>query len=306
MDHDRLFKELLSNFFVEFVALFLPEISDYLDGDVELHLLDKEVFTDVTIGDSHLVDLVMKAKVRGKDAFFLIHVESQSRSDGGFPGRMFRYFARLTEKYDLPVYPVVIYSYKAPRRAEPNLYEVVFPDRTVLRFEYAVIQLSRMSWREFVERPNPVASALMARMRMAVEERPRVKLECLRMLAKLKLDPAKSKLIGGFIDSYLVLTAQEMKQYEREFSNLAGPERKETMALVSSWEQRGIDKGLTKGKEGLLVRQIGRHLFQGSMPSEAVARLDRLTADQLDDLGEALLDFETVADLDRWFESRGV
>ena len=27
MDHDRLFKELLSNFFVEFLDLFLPDVS---------------------------------------------------------------------------------------------------------------------------------------------------------------------------------------------------------------------------------------------------------------------------------------
>ena len=31
MDHDRLFKELLSTFFVEFMDLFLPDVGTYLD-----------------------------------------------------------------------------------------------------------------------------------------------------------------------------------------------------------------------------------------------------------------------------------
>jgi hypothetical protein len=31
------------------------------------------------------------------------------------------------------------------------------------------------------------------------------------------------------------------------------------------------------------------------------ARLARLSADELDDLGEALLDFTTPADLEQWF-----
>ncbi len=31
IDHDRLFKELLSAFFLDFVELFLPEILPYLD-----------------------------------------------------------------------------------------------------------------------------------------------------------------------------------------------------------------------------------------------------------------------------------
>jgi hypothetical protein len=30
IDHDRLFKELLTNFFVEFIELFFPAIASYL------------------------------------------------------------------------------------------------------------------------------------------------------------------------------------------------------------------------------------------------------------------------------------
>ena len=55
MDHDRLFKELLTTFFLDFLQLFCPELAEYLDpGSVEF--LDKEVFTDVTHGERHEVD----------------------------------------------------------------------------------------------------------------------------------------------------------------------------------------------------------------------------------------------------------
>jgi hypothetical protein len=50
INHDRLFKELLSTFFIEFIELFFPEIVNDLDSQ-SLQLLDKEVFTDVTSGD---------------------------------------------------------------------------------------------------------------------------------------------------------------------------------------------------------------------------------------------------------------
>jgi hypothetical protein len=49
IDHDRLFKELLTTFFVEFLDLFLPEVCAYLEQD-STEFLDKEVFTDVTSG----------------------------------------------------------------------------------------------------------------------------------------------------------------------------------------------------------------------------------------------------------------
>ena len=90
-----------------FLRLFLRYNSG-MDHDREAAVvpLDKEVFTDVTLGGKHEVDLLMRARFRGEEAFFLLHVENQSTAQGDFPKRMFRYFARLTEKYDLPVYPV--------------------------------------------------------------------------------------------------------------------------------------------------------------------------------------------------------
>ena len=311
MDHDRLFKELLSNFFVEFLDLFLPNVSAFLDRDTAVVPMDKEVFTDVTLGEKHEVDLVMNVRFRGEDAFFLVHLENQSTPQADFPKRMFRYFARLTEKYDLPVYPVVVFSYDAPQRPEPDRFVVSFPGETVLRFQYRVIQLNRLPWRRFVRQPNPVAAALMAKMKMAPRDRPRVKLECLRLLASLRLDPARSKLIGGFVDSYLRLTAQEMKEYERELAKFTPEERKATMELAHIWEPEamamgrleGITQGITQGKETLVARQLRHRL--GAIPADTTARLDRLSPDQLDDLGEALLDFTVPADLDRWLAQNG-
>ncbi len=187
IDHDRLFKELLTTFFVEFVELFLPEVSSYLERQ-SVKFLDKEVFTDVTSGDRYEADLVVEARFRNQDSFFLIHTEHQARAEANFSQRMFRYFARLYEKFALPVYPVVLFSYDAPRRPEPTSHRIEFPDKVVLQFNYSVIQLNRRNWRDFVRHQNPVASALMAKMNIAPEDRPRVKFECLRLLATLRLD----------------------------------------------------------------------------------------------------------------------
>src|SRR3954471_16572248 len=106
MDHDRLFKQLLQTFFLEFVELFLPEIYAYLDP-TSIEFLDKEIFTDIVSGERHEVDLVVKCRFRGRETFFLIHIENESSARGTISKRMFRYFARLDEKYDIAIYPVV-------------------------------------------------------------------------------------------------------------------------------------------------------------------------------------------------------
>jgi hypothetical protein len=102
-----------------------------------------------------------------------------------------------------------LFSFDEPSREEPNRYSVEFEDLKVMEFNFFSIQLNRLNWRDFLNQRNPVAAALMAKMRIDAADRPRVKVECLRLLATLRLDPARSQLISGFVDTYLRLNVQE-------------------------------------------------------------------------------------------------
>lgn len=212
INHDRLFKELISTFFIEFIELFLPEIASDIDKN-SIQFLPEEVFTDVTAGEKKVIDLLVKVKYKQQETFFLIHVEAQSYSQQDFVKRMFQYFARLYEKYNLPIYPVVIFSFDEPLRPEPKIHRVTFPNLEVLKFEFAAIQLNRISWRDYLTQQNPVAAALMAKMNISPSERPIVKAECLRLLTTLRLDPARMQLISGFVDTYLTLNEAEEQTF---------------------------------------------------------------------------------------------
>lgn len=297
IDHDRLFKELLTTFFLEFVELFLPDVSAYLERQ-SLKFLDKEVFTDVTAGERYEADLVVQARFRNQDSFFLIHVENQAQPQADFGRRMFRYFARLYEKFALPVYPVAIFSYDAPRSPQPNIHRVVFPDKVVLEFNYQLIQLNRLNWRDFLRQKNPIASALMAKMNIAPEDRSRVKSECLRLLATLRLDPARMQLISGFIDTYLRLTAEEEEIFRAEISRFEPVEQEVVMQIVTSWMEEGLQQGKQEEALSLIMRLLNRRI--GTVEPELQERIRQLSLAQLEDLAEALLDFSDVADLAAW------
>ncbi len=303
IDHDRLFKELLSTFFVEFLELFFPEIVAYLEpGSISLENI--EVFTDVTAGERYEADLIAKAQFRGQESFFLIHVENQAYPQADFGRRMFRYFARLFEKFAIPVYPIVIFSYDAPRRPEPNIYRVEFPDKVVLEFNYAVVQLNRLNWRDFLQHENPVASALMAKMNIAPEDRPTVKSECLRLLATLRLDPARVQLISGFIDTYLRLTAEEEEIFRAEIARLELEEQEVVMQIVTSWMEEGLQgrlEGRLEGEFAVIMRLLNRRI--GTVEPELQERIRGLSIAQLEDLAEALLDFSNEDDLVAWLEA---
>jgi len=95
-----------------------------------LSFLIKKYSAILTQGERRELDLVAKAKFLGKQAFFLIHLENQSEARAKFNRRMFRYFSRLLDLHDLPIYPIVVLSYDKPKKLEGSSYEVAFPDFT--------------------------------------------------------------------------------------------------------------------------------------------------------------------------------
>lgn len=171
---------------------------------------------------------------------------------------------------------------------------MVFPDKVVLEFNYQVIQLNRLSWRDFLQQQNPVASALMAKMDIAPEERPRVKSECLRLLATLRLDPARMQLISGFIDTYLRLNVEEEELFKAEISRFEPVQQEVIMEIVTSWKQEGKQEEAL----ALIMRQLPHRI--GTVEIEVQERIRQLSLAELEDLAEALLDFSDVADLSAW------
>jgi predicted transposase YdaD len=175
----------------------------------------------------------------------------------------------------------------------------------VLDFRFHAIQLNQLNWRDFLRHRNPVASALMSRMRIEPKDRPRVKLECLRMLATLRLDRARASLISTFMDAYLKLTPSEVRVYNRQLQSIEPKEREVVMELTNEWirlgKKDGLKQGRLEGRREMVIRQLRKRL--GTLPAELIKRVGRLSDSKVDDLGEALLDFHNVADAKNWLSS---
>ncbi|NEP30002.1 MAG: DUF4351 domain-containing protein [Moorea sp. SIO2B7] len=76
---------------------------------------------------------------------------------------------------------------------------------------------------------------------------------------------------------------------------------REDMMQESVVYQRIIRQGLEQGKRNevkLIIRLLNRRL--GQINPQLQNQIEELSFDQLEDLGEALLDFETEVDLTNW------
>jgi flagellar biosynthesis/type III secretory pathway protein FliH len=125
---------------------------------------------------------------------------------------------------------------------------------------------------------------------------------------KLQLDPARRELISGFVDAYLQLTMEQEYLFESAIQQMHPGEKEGVMEIVTSWMERGLEKGLELGRqegrqEGerrVIVRQLRKRL--GQLDHQTEDRINALSADRLEELEEALLDFARHADLHAWLE----
>jgi predicted transposase YdaD len=130
----------------------------------------------------------------------------------------------------------------------------------------------------------------MSKMKIDKRDRPKVKAECLRLLVTLKLDPAKTRLISKFVDTYLRLNNKEEQTFQAELDKIGTAQKEAIMQVTTSWE--------AKGQRSLILRQLNRRV--GSLPNEIQAQVEALSLNQLEILSEALLDFNSLDDLINW------
>jgi hypothetical protein len=157
----------------------------------------------------------------------------------------------------------------------------------------------------------------MSKMNIDKSDRPKVKAECLRLLATLKVNPAKMQLISGFIDTYLKLNQAEQKKFNTEVNLFKQEEKEEVMQIVTSWMQEGIEQGIKQGIEqgieqgikqrieqekDLILRMLRRKL--GEIDTRLETKVKRLKIKQLELLAEELLDFSSLDDLQAWLDKK--
>ncbi|MBX3167348.1 MAG: flagellar assembly protein H [Candidatus Eremiobacteraeota bacterium] len=300
--HDYLFKELLTPFFEEFLQLFVPELAEQIEPG-SLKLIDKELYPEWFRDQGRRADLLALARLRGKGRKIVIHVEHEAFSRRGFPRRMFLYFAHFHEKRRR-IYPIALYSFPRPLKPGRDRYRSGLCGRKVLDFRFQVVQLNQMCWRDFLGHPNPLACALMARMRILPEERPRVKAECLRQAAQfvdtgicsppLILSQGKLKVLSKFIDVYLRLDPAETRLFEQYCEEFAPKEKEQMNEILTTWELKGREEGRAEGRTEAQLEMLTK-LLRHRFPSQADDFLQRLPQQPGEGVLESLIDAALTA-----------
>lgn len=268
------------------------------------------------MGRRYADQLVRVWLLAGEQVWLLLHVEVQSQSESNFEERIFTYNFRIFDLYrQIPVSLAILCD--ESDRWRPRQYEANYPD-TRLNFEFGTVKL--LDWRnriaELETSDNLFAIVVLAHLKVietkrSFQQRKAWKFRLTKMLYEKGYERQQILDLYRFLDWVMILPEtierefwQELQTFEeeRKVTYITNVERFGFERGMQEGEQRGEQKGRQEEGLSLIFRQLSRRI--GTIAPHHETQIRGLSLMQLEDLGEALLDFTQLSDLEKWLQSR--
>ncbi|MEA5551210.1 DUF4351 domain-containing protein [Anabaena cylindrica UHCC 0172] len=302
-DQDSPWKEILEAYFPQAMQFFFPQTAALINWERPHEFLDKEfqkIARDAEQGRRYADKLVKAWQHQGQEIWLLIHIEIQAKPEELFPKRMFSYNLRIFDYFGKPAISLAILCDVDPNW-RPHQYSYNYPD-TRLNFEFGTVKLLdyQNRWAELEASDNPFATVVMAHLKTQQtskkpQERKTWKFSLIRRLYEQGLQEKDIRNLYRFIDWVMMLPKALEEEFWQDFKQF---EQERTMTYITTGERIGYERGIAEGEQNLVVRLLKKRF--GELPEEIRKQIQTLSLNQLEALGEALLDFTAIEDLFNW------
>ena len=322
-DNDSPWKEILEIYFPQAMQFFFPEVASLIDWSRKYEFLDKEfrqISRKAKQGKRYADKLVKVWGHKGEELWLLIHIEIQAQPEKGFEKRMFVYNFRIFDRFDKPAISLAILCDSSPNW-RPKGFSFTYPG-TKLDFQFDSVKLldyqNRIAQLEASD--NVFAHVVLAHLKMQEtqgkpKQRKESKFALIRKLYEQGLDEQDIRNLYRFIDWVMILPErlenkfwEELKQFEEEQTmpylttgERIGYKRGKQEGRVEGREEGRVE-GRVEGEQRLILRLLSRRF--GELSPQVRARVESINLTQLEALGEALLDFTNIDDLNNWLQER--
>jgi len=237
-------------------------------------------------------DILLKVTSPETGDFLLLN-ELQLRYNSQIPRRMRAYPALAEEKYELPVYPVLINILPHVRNPQiPSCYESSFQGIRAYQ-DYRVINLweveVEMVFAQNLRSLLPFVPILKGGGEQQVVQQALQELRADEDLSEL--EPLLSFFASFVLELPLV---QEIMRWDMAVLR----ESPWYQQILQEGIQQGIQQGEKEGEVKLVLRQLNRRF--GTLDQTLEQQIRGLSLKQLERLAEQLLEFSTVEELETW------
>lgn len=292
------------------MEFFFPQIAQEIDWSRGYETLDKELQKVVRDSKSKrgYVDKLTKVWLKNNiEMWVLLHTEAQGQWEDKFNERMYIYQYRLFDKYKKKVATFVIFLDENPDW-KPNEfnYELL---GSKLSWKFSTVKLLeyKEKWEELEQNHNPFSIIVMAHLKLMEaksndQEKYKAKWYLIRKLYERGYEKKDVLELFRFLDWLIVLPEDLNNQLDNELEEY---ERSLSMPYITHIERRGIEQGLQQGLQqevNLILKQINKKI--GQVDESTKNRIKELDFIELENLGEALFDFNSEEDLKNWLEKK--
>ncbi|MDF5730426.1 MAG: DUF4351 domain-containing protein, partial [Rhizonema sp. PD38] len=217
----------------------------------------------------------------------------------------FLYNIRIFEYYDKPCTSLAVLCDSNPDW-RPNNYTLESYG-TKHNFEFSTVKLLdfQNKWADLEQSENPFATVVMAHLKtqetiQKARERKNWKFSLIRRLYQVNWPESDIRNLYRFIDWVMLLPSELEREFWQELKQF---EQERKMSYITTGERIGYERGREEGREEgkrLILRQLQKRA--GELNEETWVSVQSLSTNQLEELGEALLDFRGIEDLVHWLE----
>jgi predicted transposase/invertase (TIGR01784 family) len=223
-----------------------------------------------------------------QSADLILHTEFQTLPDETMPFRMVDYYVRLRRKFpDKEIRQIVIYL----KPTNSDLVRQTRYQTNVMTHEFRVIRLWEEPVEVFLRTPGLLPYAVLSQ----AEDKEQILQPVVGQLEEIEDIRQQSNLTAATsILAGLQLTPETIRRLMRS------PVMRES-SMYQSILQEGRAECRAEGlqqERALVLKLLTRKV--GSLSPEMLARIGGLSIERLEALGEALLDFEDIKDLESW------
>jgi hypothetical protein len=210
---------------------------------------------------------------------------------------MFVYHYRLFDRFDSPVASFAVLADDDPAWRPAQFEFEALGLRHSVQFGVAKLLDHEPRLEHLHDDPNPfalvTAAHLMTRRTRGDDlQRYQAKLRLIRLLYRQGW--ARQQVLDLFaVLDWMMRLPDVLKQ--RLWQDIDQIDEEKRMAFITTYEERGIEKGFVLGEVALLERQLTRRF--GDLPEEVRARLKAGSSEQLQLWGDRVLDASSLAEI---------
>ena len=278
-DYDSPWKEIVEQFFPEFIAFFFAHIYDDTNWSRGYEFLDKElqkVVRDSQTGRKRVDKLVKVWRKNGEEAWIGIHIEVQGQYERNFARRMFQYNTLLYNHYQRIIVSLAVLSDDRPHWRPDSFGYDLWGCKIQLNFPAVKLLDYQDKWDELEQSDNPFAIVVMAHLQAlattpASEQRRDAKFRLARRLYERGYDRRRILELFRFIDWVMTLSPELEEQFQEAITEY---EEKHKMQYVTAIERKGIEQGIVQSTREDILEVLALRFSE--IPDELAGRLDEI------------------------------